>query len=75
MEEVLKNFARQLAWVPEITHEQHLVRAPRVILCGMGGSRLAGDLVRAALPGRDIRIHADFGFPPLVGNDTLFVVS
>lgn len=41
----------------------------------MGGSRLAGDLVRAALPMRDIRIHADFGFPPLVGNDTLFVIS
>ncbi len=41
----------------------------------MGGSRLAGDLIRSALPTRDIRIHADFGFPPLVGNDTLFVVS
>lgn len=75
METVLKNFARQLSWQPNITHEMHLVRAPRVILCGMGGSRLAGDLVRSALPTRDIRIHADFGFPPIVGNDTLFVIS
>lgn len=75
MEEILNNFSRQLAWQPKIEHEDRLVRAPRVILCGMGGSRLAGDLVRAALPMRDIRIHADFGFPPLVGNDTLFVVS
>lgn len=75
MEEILKNFTRQLSWQPKIENEDRLVRAPRVILCGMGGSRLAGDLVRSALPARDIRIHADFGFPPLVGNDTLFVAS
>jgi len=75
VEDILRNFARQLSWVPKINREERLVRAPRVILCGMGGSRLAGDLARSALPGRDIRIHADFGFPPIVGNDTLFIAS
>jgi glucose/mannose-6-phosphate isomerase len=56
-------------------NEERLVRAPRVILCGMGGSRLAGDLVRSGLPTHDITVHADFGAPPHAGNDTLFVVS
>lgn len=75
VEEILRNFTRQLTWKPKIEYEEHLVRAPRLVLCGMGGSRLAGDILRSAFPGRDISIHADFGYPPHVGNDTLFVVS
>lgn len=75
MEEILRNFQRQLLWEPKIESEGHLVRAPRLIVCGVGGSRLAGDLLRSALPTRDIAVHADFGFPPHVGNGTLFVIS
>ncbi|MFH0806710.1 MAG: SIS domain-containing protein, partial [Candidatus Brennerbacteria bacterium] len=33
------------------------------------------DLLRSVLPARDIAVHADFGFPPHIGNDTLFVIS
>lgn len=75
MEEILRNFARQLAWKPTIAHEDALVRTPRMLVCGMGGSRLAGDLLRTALPARDIGIHADFSLPPYLGRETLVVAS
>lgn len=75
MEEVLKNFSEQLVWEPKIENGERLARGTRVFLCGMGGSRLAGDLARALLPLRDIAVHADFGVPAQAGTDTLLVAS
>ncbi|MDP3974880.1 MAG: bifunctional phosphoglucose/phosphomannose isomerase [Candidatus Jorgensenbacteria bacterium] len=75
MEEILRSFTGQLSWEPRVENSGQLVKAARVFFCGMGGSRLAGDLVRAALPTRDIIIHADFGVPLHADKDSLVVVS
>lgn len=72
---MLRDFERQLAWTPRVENEDRLARAERVFVCGMGGSRLAGDLMRCVLPTRDITIHADFGAPPHADKNSLVVIS
>ncbi len=66
MEEALKNFAQQFAWKPIIEHEDALPRERRsVVLCGMGGSHLAADILKMVRPETDIYIHRDYGLPAL----------
>lgn len=55
-----------------------LPRRPRqVLLCGMGGSAIAGDLVRPLLAaaGLPLWVQRDYGLPPWVDADTLIVAS
>ncbi len=64
MREAILNFAKQFEFEPEIQNEEKLTRSDHVILAGMGGSHLAGDILRTAtLPCR-ISIHQDYGLPP-----------
>jgi len=47
----------------------------RVVLCGMGGSAIAGDLAAPLVTGCPLSVHRDYGIPPWVGADDLVVVS
>ncbi len=49
----------------------------RILLCGLGGSAVAGDLVRplAAAAGADLTVWRDYGLPAWAGPDTLVVLS
>jgi len=63
--EDLKNFPKQFSWEPKIENEAKLVVAENLAVCGMGGSHLAADLIKIALPQLPLTIHSDYGFPVL----------
>lgn len=75
MDKILRNFGDQLSWRPEVENKERLESGKRVFICGMGGSRLGGDLVQAMLPTHDISVHADFGTPPHATPSSLVVIS
>ena len=49
----------------------------RVVILGMGGSAISGDLLRtiAGLEGRIVVVHRDYGLPPLLDEHTLIIAS
>ena len=67
--EAVKNsildFPQQLTYQPVVENAGKLVKKERFTLIGMGGSRLAADLLRSANPEIDLSIHADYGLPRL----------
>lgn len=64
MEDSILNFNKQFAFNPEIINSEYLKDFDHVILCGMGGSHLAADLIKTINPGIDIYVHKDYGLPP-----------
>lgn len=46
-----------------------------LVLAGMGGSAIAGDLVRPLLRGTGLHVHRDYGLPPWVGANDLVLAS
>jgi len=52
--------------------------ASRIVVCGMGGSAIGGDMVRSALGDRlsvPLVANRGFGMPPALVNDAVFVFS
>src|SRR3989344_2930587 len=79
MYDAIKNFAKQFEFEPEIENPDKLSsRAPRfIVVCGMGGSRLAADLLALWKPELPLVVHKDYGLPPL-SDDALknsFIIS
>ena len=52
-------------------------RPRQLLLCGMGGSAIAGDLIQPCLAAEDFAfgIHRDYGLPAWAGRETLVVAS
>jgi glucose/mannose-6-phosphate isomerase len=52
-------------------------RPDRVLLCGMGGSAIAGDLIQPLLAGKpfSLEVHRDYGLPGWVDDRTVVVAS
>jgi glucose/mannose-6-phosphate isomerase len=63
MEEAIKQFNTQFAYEPEIENVSGLKRTGKFIVCGMGGSHLAADLLKVYDPYIDLLIHRDYGLP------------
>src|SRR3989338_6318508 len=63
MEQAIRNFAKQFEWEPKIENEDKLVRTGKYLICGMGGSHLAGDVFQTAANGFDLSVHQDYGLP------------
>lgn len=78
MEHAIRDFPKQFLFHPSVEREDKLRSMRRVIISGMGGSHLAADILRAALPQIDIMVHRDYGLPPLSShekNEVLFIAS
>lgn len=63
MNESIKNFSKQFSWQPKIENQANLDHRQKVIVCGMGGSHLAADILKDARPGLQISIHSSYGLP------------
>ena len=61
----IKRFTEQFSYKPEIMNEDKLVRKERVIIAGMGGSRLVGDILRMWKPDKEVLVHSDYNLPPI----------
>lgn len=64
MRDAIVNFHTQFEFEPKIIHEENLGNPKEFVVCGMGGSNLAGDLLEIVSPETDIYSHRDYGLPP-----------
>ncbi|MBI2577751.1 MAG: bifunctional phosphoglucose/phosphomannose isomerase [Candidatus Wildermuthbacteria bacterium] len=63
MEQAIRNFAKQFEWEPKIENEDKLQRSGKYLVCGMGGSHLAGDIFQTVANGFDLSVHQDYDLP------------
>ena len=61
MEEIIRDFPKQLLYEPEVVNAASLKKAERIIVVGMGGSHLAADILKAWRPELDLTIHSNYG--------------
>ncbi len=69
MEEIIRNFAEQLKYAPEIENATALKRGGKFVVAGMGGSNLASELLKVWNPELDIVVHRDFGLPAMAESE------
>lgn len=79
MYEAIKNFNKQFAFEPFIGNLQNFKTSDKFIVCGMGGSHLAGDLTKLFYPELDIVVYSDYGLPglpePILKNSLIIASS
>jgi len=77
MKQAIRDFSKQLKFSPKIENKKGLARKKKFIVCGMGGSHLAADLIKIYNPGFDLKVHHDYGLPQVPGKikDYLIIIS
>lgn len=79
MKTSLENFWQQLRYEPQIINASYLNQDfNHVILCGMGGSHLAADILRELMPTMHIFVHHDYDLPKLprvILEESLYVIN
>lgn len=63
--EALQDFGKQCSFEPAVSNADKLKPYRRIIIAGMGGSRLAPDILNMLRPDLEIHVHSDFGLPRL----------
>lgn len=74
----IKNYARQFSYEPLVENAGKLKGFKKFVVCGMGGSHLAADVLKAWHPELDIIIWPNYGLPPFHEKDLkehLIIVS
>ena len=75
MDQAIKNFAQQFKYQPKIENAKQLKARKKFVVCGLGGSHLAADILLAVRPDLDIMIHRDYGLPAGDLSDRLIIAS
>lgn len=83
MYDAIKNFNKQFEYEPRIENGENLkpfdsVQGKRIIVAGMGGSHLAGDILQAWDPSLDVIVHSDYGisgYPKSVLENAVVIAS
>lgn len=75
MRSAILNFPTQFQFEPKIENSEKLGNYKQFIVCGMGGSHLAGDLLLPWNPALPVIIHSDYGLPANLTNDSLAIIS
>ncbi|MGC8981479.1 MAG: bifunctional phosphoglucose/phosphomannose isomerase [Minisyncoccia bacterium] len=65
MEEILRNFKEQFLFDPIIENLENFKEKNKFLIVGMGGSILAGGLLKILKEDLDIILHSNFGLPKL----------
>ena len=73
----IKNFNKQFEYEPRIENSAKLKRRfNKFVIAGMGGSHLAGDLLKVWRPELDLVVWPNYGLPPLKNlRERLVIVS
>lgn len=76
MEQAIRDFHKQFLWKPAVENAGKLQSFQKLVLCGMGGSHLAADLLSVYDSKIDIHVHRDYGLPVHIdGKDALYIAS
>jgi len=65
MRDVILNFAKQFTFRPVIENKKRLKKPKQLIIAGMGGSALAGDILKSRCRSLPIVVHRNYGLPPM----------
>lgn len=65
MKDALLSFPKQFEFVPVIENPNAFKTMQKFVVCGMGGSQLAADLLKSWNPALDLVSHKDYGLPSL----------
>ncbi len=65
LKEIINRFSEQLSYEPKIENSEAFVPKDKFIVCGMGGSNLAAEIIKIYQPEIDIIVHKDFGLPSI----------
>ncbi len=63
MRDAILNFPKQFAFEPKIENSDNLKKRDKFIVCGMGGSHLAADLLKIWNPEFNVKIHSSYVLP------------
>ena len=74
MREQILNFNKQFEFKPEIINS-HDFKAEHYLICGIGGSHLAADMLQAIYPEKNIRVHSDYGLPQNIQSNAQIIIS
>src|SRR3989338_1728975 len=61
MRDAIFNFPKQFDFRPTVLHASKLKKTKKFVVCGMGGSHLAADLLLTWNPSLDLLVHRDYG--------------
>lgn len=75
MEQAIKDFAKQFKFKPETKNADRYAPTGWFIVCGMGGSHLAGDILSSIEPKIGLLINRDYGLPALTNGATIIASS
>lgn len=73
--EIIRNFEKQFNYKPIIKNFKKLKKSKDYFVVGMGGSHLAGDIIRDIFPDLDLKIHSDYGLPNKINKKSLLILS
>ncbi len=73
--QAILDFPSQFAFEPLVENKGKLKRAQKFLVCGMGGSHLPVDILKAGDPAQDIVSWRDYGLPPLRDLDDRLIVA
>lgn len=73
MEKILQKIKNQLIFSPIIINKKYLKKRNNIVICGMGGSHLAGDLLKILRPNLNIYIHSNYDLPNIKLKDKLII--
>jgi glucose/mannose-6-phosphate isomerase len=69
---MIKELTDQLSYVPTIRYARETI-PHALVIGGMGGSALAGDLFAYLVPDRPIQVHRGYGLPRFTPDDALYI--
>lgn len=75
MKTAILEFVKQFEFKPEVTNVDKLGEYKKFVVCGMGGSHLAADLLKRWQPSLDLVIHSNYGLPSQDLSDRLIIFS
>ncbi|MBU1039334.1 hypothetical protein KKC17_03900 [Patescibacteria group bacterium] len=79
MEQAIRDFPKQFSFQPKIQGGQiDLKQFFNYLVCGMGGSHLAADVLKRIKPQLNLIIHSDYGLPEFITvepSGTLVIIS
>lgn len=69
MREAILDFPKQFEYQPKVENTKKLKKYSKFVVCGMGGSHLAADLVPAWDLSYDVIVHRNYGLPAISETD------
>jgi glucose/mannose-6-phosphate isomerase len=71
----IKDFPKQFEYEPKIENRGAFKIGKKFLICGMGGSALAGGLIKAIRPDLNLIVHKDYNLPTLSGFSDRLVLA